>query len=232
MARHALFLPDVDPDADAIVIEGEEAEHARKARRAAAGERIDIYNGRGDVLRGEIVCAKRTLDVRIVERVREAPLAPAIDAWTAAPKGPRLDDMIDALSQVGAASWTPMETTYSVVEPRAGKLVRQERIAREACKQCGRAWVMTIGAPSTFANALRAGDDAALVLADASGEPYRKSGAARVRLLIGPEGGWTTDEVAQARAAGAQVCSFGPLTMRIEVAAPVAAAVVMDQERG
>lgn len=102
---------------------------------------------------------------------------------------------------------------------------RLERHAVEAMKQCGRAWVLEIGDAVSFEEALR-GDDVDVVVADASGDRYEASGGREIRVLVGPEGGWTTEELASARASGARVCSFGRHVMRIEVAAVVAAAVV------
>ena len=69
------------------------------------------------------------------------------------------------------------------------------------------------------------------VLADGA-PPYRPaSGAAVVRLLVGPEGGWTEGERHDALRAGAVAAGFGPNAMRIETAAVVAAAVVLDRHR-
>ena len=68
------------------------------------------------------------------------------------------------------------------------------------------------------------------VMADASGAAYVRTGAARIRVLVGPEGGWTEDEVRLAREAGAIIARFGEHVMRVETAAPVAAAVVLAAE--
>ena len=54
------------------------------------------------------------------------------------------EQLIDQLSQLGAASWRPMATRRSAIEPRSGKVTRLERIAGEAAKQCGRAWAMRV----------------------------------------------------------------------------------------
>ncbi|TVQ64548.1 MAG: 16S rRNA (uracil(1498)-N(3))-methyltransferase [Phycisphaerales bacterium] len=233
MAKLRLFLDDIDPDADTIVVTGEEAEHARKVKRVGPGHAVTILDGRGGVIEAEVVNIRRELELRIIERRVEAPVSPRLEVYAAAPKGPRLDDMIDALSQVGAASWSPLETKLSVVDPRPGKLARQERIAREASKQCGRAWVMTIGARQRLEAVLEGtGPETAVVMADVGGERYERTGRGVVRLLIGPEGGWTEGEVALARSKGARVCSFGVHAMRIEVAAAVCAGVVMEREGG
>jgi len=158
---------------------------------------------------------------------RIPPVEPRLEVWASSPKGPRLESMIDGLSQAGAAAWAPLSTQRTVVEPGAGKLDRMHRLAAEASKQAGRAWDLEILPGGDLAAAL-AGP--AVVVAHASGGPYRPGGAAMIRLLIGPEGGWTVDELARARAGGASVASFGPHIMRIETAAVVAAAIVLDRE--
>jgi 16S rRNA (uracil1498-N3)-methyltransferase len=135
--------------------------------------------------------------------------------------------MIDGLSEAGAAQWRALETERGVAEAGAHKLERVERHALEASKQCGRAWVMETGPGATLAEALRGGAGVRGVVADASGGAYAARGAGTVRVLIGPEGGWTERELAAARDAGAEVARFGPHTMRIETAAVVAAAVVI-----
>ncbi|MGP1308647.1 MAG: RsmE family RNA methyltransferase [Phycisphaerales bacterium] len=229
--EHRLFIPDFDAHDDELVITGEEADHARKARRASPGDRVTILTGAGILAECEILDAKRDLRLRVREVREIEPERPMIEVFAATPKGPRADDMVDALSQAGAHSWTPLETKWSVVEPRKNKMERMGRIAAESAKQCLRAWTMRIGELTQFRDALAVEPGCALVIADQSGSAYTPSGAERVRLLIGPEGGWTDGELAAARDAGALVACFGPHVMRIEVAAPIACAIVHDQER-
>lgn len=150
--------------------------------------------------------------------------------WSSAPKGDRLASMIEGLSQVGAASWSPMTTRHTIVEPGAGKIDRLERVAAESAKQCGRAWMLEIGRGGDLAAAL---ERERVVVADAAGDEYTSGGGdVGVRVLIGPEGGFAADEIERARAAGARVCRFGAHIMRIETAAVVSAAMVIAAERG
>ncbi len=228
---HRLFIPDLDAQRERIIVSGDEADHARRVRRAAPGDRVIIFTGAGTVAECEVIDAKRELSLRVIERRAVEPERPIIEVFAATPKGSRADDMIDALSQAGAHSWTPLETKLSVVEPRKNKMERMARIAAESAKQCLRAWTMRIEEMTSYPSALENQGGAALVIADQSGEPYTPVGAERIRLLIGPEGGWTEHELAAARKAGARVASFGPHVMRIEVAAPVACAIIHDQER-
>lgn len=214
------------------MVEGPEAEHAIKSKRVRAGDGIDAFDGRGRVYRCRVeATSKHALTLEVMEREEVAPVRPAVHVWSATPKGARLDKMIDMLVQVGAASWTPMDTKLGVVDPGAGKIDRMSRIAIEAAKQCGRAHLMSIEAKRRFADAVELGEDEALVVADASGGAYEAAGRSSVRILVGPEGGLLPEEIEAARGAGAQVVSLGPHAMRIETAAVVAAALVLERER-
>jgi 16S rRNA (uracil1498-N3)-methyltransferase len=236
MARHRILIqtPPLPLAPGPLVVEGDEAHHAARVKRLQPGDALEVLDGRGMV--GDALVAQITkergvwrmsLEVRAVRR--EEPVRPRLEVCCPAPKGPRLADMIDGLSQAGAAAWMPLETARAITEPRAGKLERLDRTALEAAKQCGRAWVLEIGEAITLEAALREGG--LVLVADASGGTYQKTGAARIRLLLGPEGGWTDQELASARAAGASIASFGPHVMRIETAAVVATGVILDRER-
>ncbi|HBS29580.1 MAG TPA: hypothetical protein DEB06_09070 [Phycisphaerales bacterium] len=228
---HTLYLPDFQPGQPEGAIEGDEARHGARVKRLAPGDLVRVLNGRGLVVLGRLTEARRRLAF-VVERWEETPpLSPAVEVWSATPKGARVEELVDALVQVGAASWTPMACARSVVDPRDAKLARLERIATEALKQAARPWAMSMREKSPFAAALDAPAGTALVIADASGQPCRPSGEPAVRLLIGPEGGFTPEELRAARDAGARVCALGAHTMRIELAAPVGVALILREEQ-
>lgn len=228
---HSIYLPNLDPEATNHVIEGEEAKHAVRVKRLGPGDPLMVLDGAGTVARARVIDTKGRLVVEIVSRELAPRVRPAVHVYSATPKGPRVAELVEGLVQVGAAAWSPMQTKLGVVDPRDSKLARLERVALEACKQARRAWMMTIGEKASFAEALAAPVGAALVLADGSGEPYVRPGAEVIRLLVGPEGGFRGEEIDAARRAGARVASFGPHIMRIETAAPVAAAIVIAAQR-
>ncbi len=214
---------------EVAVITGDEAHHALRVKRTRAGENVQLMDGRGGIAEGTVTDGPkdRTLHIHLTAVRREDPARPRIEVWSAVPKGGRVDEMIDQLAQIGAAQWRPLDTTRSIVDPREAKMERLTRIAAEASKQCGRAWMMEIGGKATMAEALRTATGTRVVLADASGTPWSGTTAAEnVRLLIGPEGGWTPEELAAARVAGTTIARFGPHVMRIETAAVAACAVV------
>ncbi len=244
MRKHTLFLESADPEAGELYIEGEEAEHATRVKRLRAGDAAVVLNGQGLVVEAEVVAARRgEVALRVVGLRREESVRPRVEVFAALPKGPRASDLVDALSQVGAARWTPLETERSEERATGARLERLRRVAIEAAKQCGRAWLMEIGGAVLLGDALkreagRAGEDVDVVFADAGAGVFevgkRAGGGAGnglgvVRVLIGPEGGWTEDERADAARAGARVCSLGPHVMRIETAAATAAAIVIHE---
>ncbi len=222
-----------------MVIAGEEAQHAARVKRCEINDLVGLLDGRGRTASGRIAAVRKDsrtkqweLDV-LIDRLDEHPRArPRVEVWSAVPKGGRLDDMIDQLSQAGACGWAPLDTTRSVAEPTGHKLTRLHRIIVESAKQCGRPWLLEVGDGGSIADAMRAG---VVIFADASGTSFEPSAPGPapelVRVLVGPEGGWTDEERSQARASGAILASFGPHAMRIETAAVVAAAIVLDQFR-
>jgi len=236
--RHDLRDGGVSPlgEGETIAVEGDEAKHAVRVKRLGEGDPVELLDGLGGVGSASVESTTKlgkggwrlTLRVRGVRRV--APSKPELEVWSAPAKGERLERMIDQLSQAGAASWSPLDADRTVVHPREGKLGRLERVACESAKQCGRAWRLAIRPGGGLAEAMRVEPGERLVVADASGEGYRASGADRLRLLVGPEGGWTGGELDRLRHAGATVASFGEHMMRIETACVVAAGVVLAAE--
>ncbi len=230
-------LNPADP-ASAIEVTGPEAQHAIRVKRLELGHRVRLLDGRGLAATARIAATGKVRGewalTAAIERIDQfAPERPRLVVLASAAKGERLERMVDQLGQLGAAAYAPLDTALTVVEPRQGKLDRLERIAIETAKQCGRAWVMEIGESVSLAKALERAKqrNAALIIADGAGGPYQATGAAEIVLLIGPEGGFTPEEIVQAERAGAVRASFGPHILRIETAAAAGAAVILDAER-
>lgn len=242
MARHRFHVDDVSTDR--VAITGEEADHARRVLRLAPGDTVELLDGRGGVASGEVTEAGRSFTIAIGERWRVPRLKPRVDLAAAIPKGDRAATLIEKASELSADRVIPLITERSVVEPGKGKRKRFERIAAESAKQCGRAWTMAVDAPVKLSRLLTAADydvkriadlpratgsmqelQAEAARSDTVARPYH-SQAESVLVLIGPEGGWTEAERAQAREAGFATWRLGPAVMRIETAALAALAIL------
>lgn len=234
MPAHRFFLPSGPPLVTGpLVIGGEEGRHAARVKRLTPGQAVEVLDGQGSIATGSVVAIEKirgewAAQVDLASVRHAEPIRPRVVVLCPAPKGDRLPQMIEGLSQVGAASWRPLLTERTVSEPGAAKIDRLQRISEESAKQCGRAWTLSIGPPLAFAEALAL---PSLVIADASGPAFQPAPDPELNLLVGPEGGWSVPELDAARAAGAAAASFGPHVMRLETAAVVAAALAVRGQR-
>ncbi|QYK47369.1 MAG: 16S rRNA (uracil(1498)-N(3))-methyltransferase [Phycisphaeraceae bacterium] len=236
MSVHRIFLhaQTLEPGV-MISVSGDEAQHTTRVKRLKQGDAIEVLNGTGQIASAiiERVGSRKNyqLDLRIEAVESYPPPSPRVEVWSAAPKGARLDEMIEGLSQTGCVLWRALICERTIVEPREGKLARLERIAVESAKQCGRAWTMLIGEPIAFRDALAAPGAERVLIADATGVNVRettRSACRSVRLLVGPEGGLSPAEITSARAAGIEFVRLGPHIMRIETAAVVGCATFLQ----
>ncbi len=244
MSIHRSYCEQIPPQGT-VLIQGEEAHHALRTKRLAQGDPLEIFDGIGTVARAHIAAIERprknewAMHLQVEAHTTHPKPTPALAVHSGVPKGPRLDTLIEGLSQAGAAHWSPLLVRRSIVDPRPAKLHRLARVAIESAKQAHRPWTLTIGSRVTLAQALAQALEQALaqalekqgtsiVLADASGAPYLPTGADAITLLVGPEGGFDPTEIETARDAGAQIACFGAHTMRIETAAPIATGIILD----
>lgn len=231
MALHRFYYPQLGAGPGNVQIEGEEARHAARVKRLRLGEAVEVISGDGRRAAAAVSEIRKQGQAWVVDLAAEAstldpPPSPLVEVCSPPPKGERLERMIDQLSQVGAWRWCPLVTERSGPPPRPGKLDRLQRVAIEAAKQCGRSRLLEIGAPVALAEALARTDGWAVTMVDAEGDGAPET-SHNLRILVGPEGGWTGAERAAAEAAGARLVRLGALTMRVELAAVVGAAVAL-----
>jgi 16S rRNA (uracil1498-N3)-methyltransferase len=226
------YCPDISaPDAAreptlSAALDREQSHHALRVLRLRPGDAVRLFNGNGTVAEGVIKIAESPVQIRLTDIRQSPPLTPRLTIACALPKGPRADDMVNQLSQLGTDRLIPLRTRHSVVDPRDKKLDRFRKSAIESAKQCGRDYVMAVEDAADLAAVLSQPYDVKL-LGDPAGKPLATVGAAcDVLVLIGPEGGWTDQEMQQARDSGCVTWRFAPYVLRIETAAVAAAAII------
>jgi 16S rRNA (uracil1498-N3)-methyltransferase len=214
-----------------VVLEGAEARHLATVCRLRAGDRVCLFNGDGREYPAAVQdVGKRTVTLSVlgVEGPRRE-LSFRLVVAAPLPKGDRAQFLIEKLSELGVTRFVPLLTRRSVVQPRESKQDKLERWVIEASKQCGRNVLMEIARPEEWASYCRRDDLPARRLLAHFGENPGAIEKLRepcdVAVAVGPEGGFTDDEIALARAAAWQVVGLGPRILRIETAALVLAAV-------
>ncbi len=220
------------PDLPEIVgsralLTGDEAAHALGARRLQVHDDIGLFDGRGTAARAVVTAVDRrrkTLEAKLTDRQRMPAPRPAVHLACALPKGDRQNVLLDMATQLGMVRFTPLLCARGVVKPGPNTLERLRRICLEACKQSRRFYLPEIGAPLTPREFVRTSAPGNLWIAHPATDavPLSIAHSHTLTLLIGPEGGFTDEEVQEAIAAGARAFSLGAGILRIETAAVAA----------
>ncbi|HEY3685683.1 MAG TPA: 16S rRNA (uracil(1498)-N(3))-methyltransferase [Streptosporangiaceae bacterium] len=223
-------------DHDHVTLTGPEGRHAATVRRLRPGERVDLTDGAGRYVRGEVTAARKdTLEVAVHDRADVPAPVPALVVVQALAKGDRGELAVETMTEVGVDAIVPWEAAHCVARwrgDRAAKGVAKWRAtAREAAKQARRAWfpeVMDVAETSEVVRRL-ADAELAVVLHEAAAEPLSaldlpESGT--VVAVVGPEGGVSEEEIAAFTAAGARSVRLGPTVLRTSTAGAAAAAVI------
>jgi 16S rRNA (uracil1498-N3)-methyltransferase len=207
---------------------GPEARHyLADVLRLRAGERIEVFDGRGGRYEGRLEEGLESVALGPRELARGG--SAQITLLVALAKGEKLELVVQKATELGAARIVPFAAERSVVRLEGAKgeerARRWRRIAEEAARQCGRADVPEVAAPQALADALASlAPGTATFVFHPGGAPLEAGpvAAAGLAAVVGPEGGLTEDELAICRRAGARAASLGPRVLRAETAALVA----------
>lgn len=233
MGLDRFYCPAIMRDGPSV-LDGDEARHLARVRRVPVGAEVELFDGRGQAVRAEVVALGRDqATLRVVEWLAARPGPPmAVTLATAIPKGERFDWLIEKATELGVARVVPILAERSTVDPRAAKLDRLRRVVIEASKQSRRDTLMALDAPQPWDRwAVRSASETEFAHrwlahpgAPTAWRNHPLSAGESVALAIGPEGGFTEREIDLARAAGWEVAGLTDLILRIETAALVAAA--------
>lgn len=225
------FFITTQPAGDHAVLEGDEARHLTRVLRAKVGDTVSLFDGRGREWPARVASLGRDrVELDTTEpTVDPVPVAIPLTLAVALPKGDRQKWMVEKLTELGAARLVPLETTRGVAEATASAQARLERVVIEACKQCGRNTLMEIAAGRPLERLLaEVPAGACVVIAHPGGRSLDVAAipttATEIIALVGPEGGFTDEELGTADRAGVIRISLGPHILRVETAAIALAA--------
>jgi 16S rRNA (uracil1498-N3)-methyltransferase len=221
-----------------LLLDGRDHHYVARVRRLRAGAELLLLDGAGREAEAR-VDRVGDRDTRLsVAAPRPAPrdARPELVVLLSLIKGERMDWAIEKLVELGVDRIVPVCAERSVVRVAPGgagqRQRRLEAVARAAAQQCRRAELADIAEPVALADAvaqLRPGTLALVLWEEERSRTLRDAlspGASAVALLVGPEGGFTSAEVACAVAAGFETVRLGPLVLRAETAAIAAVAAI------
>ena len=209
-----------------VLLQGAEAHHLAAVCRLRPGDAVCLFNGDGRQYpaRVEAVGLRDvTLEVFAVESpIRELPFR--LEVAAPLPRGDRAQFLLEKLTELGVTSFVPLRTARSVVHPRETKLDKLQRHVIEASKQCGRNTLLHVRPMVEWAAFCRSAElPERRILGHPGGQSKRgdaENAPGRDTVVaVGPEGGFTDDEIALARAADWRLMDLGPRILRVETAA-------------
>lgn len=239
------FIPPGQLTEYEAVVTGDDAHHIANVMRARVGDKLILSNGIGREVLAEIAeLGKNRVAARVVETLPMA-AEPAVNVTIAQslPKGDKMETVIQKGTEIGAVRFLPFLSERTVVQyderKEAKRLDRWRKIAKEAAEQAHRNRVPAVAAPVGWNELLRtaAKADASFLcyekedvrtlrqavrdaLAARGGEPAGMN----VMFIVGPEGGFSEREAAEALAAGCVPVKLGSRILRTETAGMVALA--------
>ncbi len=217
-------------EADRLLLDGAEAHHLLHVMRAKPGHEIVLFDGHGAEFLARVErCGRADVECTVLsQKDTNRELAFQLTLAVALPKGDRQRWLVEKVVEMGVGRLIPLVTERSVARPTGSTIQRLGRTVIEASKQCGRNVLMQIAEPIAW-EALVQTEAGHRLIAHPGGEPMAAiqwTGANSVTLAVGPEGGFTGEEVTAAKNAGWQVVDLGPRILRVETAALVFAAIL------
>ncbi len=222
------FVPTESLQGDQVVIAGGAYHHLRNVLRCKAGCVVVLLDGHGQCCEVELEQLQTNqATTRVIRRWQERDASLPITLLQALPKGDKFDLILQKGTELGVGCFQPLETTHAVpnlnASRQSSRQQRWQRIVSEAARQSRRCFLPEVKPLQTLVKALaEPTSDLKLVLWECGSMPLAKvlpqEPPTGVRLLIGPEGGFSSTEIGAITSAGFQAVHLGPRILRTETA--------------
>ncbi|MBI3019102.1 MAG: 16S rRNA (uracil(1498)-N(3))-methyltransferase [Deltaproteobacteria bacterium] len=218
-----------------LILAEEEHHYIKNVLRMNVGDPLYLFNGGEEEFSSKITAMDKnttTLQVLTSEKTnKESSIEIVIGQGL--PKGSKFDNLIPKVTELGASELVPLITERSDLKKASQqKVIRWQKIAQQSAQQTGRTKVPTISPPISFTEFLNhypAHEKIMFYELEASKtftEILSTSSASHFCLLIGPEGGFSPQEIAQAQKAKFHIVSLGKRILRTETVAPAVTAIL------
>lgn len=249
MSRRRFYAPPENITASLVTLSTQETHHLIHVLRMTPGNDAFVFDGCGRELR----CTFRRVEgnqaqLEIVDSLFDVVESPIdLTLAQALAKGEKFDFIIQKATELGVNSIVPLITRYADVrlddQQKLNRVERWRRISLEAAKQCGRRRLVEITEPRRLSHYIAERESThpipseasriqrALLFTERGGVPVTEALAdasrqSEIFAFIGPEGGWSDDELQSLTECGCQAVTLGPRVLRTETAALVALALI------
>jgi 16S rRNA (uracil1498-N3)-methyltransferase len=209
---------------EALTLGPDEAHYLLRVLRLPMGATVCAFDGRGREVDAELVDGPTGPHLKPSGSVRDTPAPPPFHLFVALTKGPAMDLQVRMATELGVTAIHPVLADRSVATGE--RVDRWLRIADAAARQCGRADTPEVRPILSFVDALHAQPPLPRRIAAPGAGPLPAPEGGAV-VWVGPEGGWTRDELDAALAVGCAPLGLGPHVLRADTA--VAAALALSR---
>lgn len=221
------FIDNFDLSKEVLEITGEIAKQMALVLKLKIGEKIELSDGKGISAIAEIAeINKKSVNVKILEIIKNKSTDKNTTLYCAILKKENFELVVQKATECGISKIMPIISERTI---KTGlNLERLQKIAKEASEQSGRNTVPEISMPIKFEKAIKniKGES---ILFDISGKSILGGSIAeKINIWIGPEGGWTPDEIKKAKENNFSIASLGHLTLRGETAAIIASYLISN----
>src|SRR5215217_908478 len=239
MTRRRFHAPPTAFTQATVTLIADEARHLRDVLRLKPGDEVYVFDGLGREFRCSVVSTRRDSAELLIDAEAQ-PAKPEsqlqLNLCVALLKGEKFDLVVQKATELGVTTITPLITRHADIHLRdqsdaTKRVIRWQRIALEAAKQSGRAFVPQISLPVAFETAINV-DGAGVMFSERGGEPFENlTAASAITALVGSEGGWADEEIEAVRARDFHIVTLGGRILRAETAA-IAVTVLMQHRFG
>jgi len=244
MTLHRFFASGPVPDAGQLPLSASDVHHIRDVLRLGPGDRVLLADETGAAVVRLTAVGEAASGVR--ERTMALTSVPRVVLAQGVAKGDRMDAVIRQATEIGVSRVIPFTSERCVVRLDAvkahTKAERWRRVAAEAAKQCQRADVPDVAdvVPLAQVPALLEGAAVLACWEEADQAPgvgqalreFELGPESEVAVVVGPEGGLASGEVALLRESGARVVTLGTTVLRTETAGVLAACLALYEQGG
>lgn len=221
---------------DQVTISGDVHHHLHNVLRTRLGSVLTLLDGQGLCCEVELqAISKREASARVLRRWRDEERTLPISLIQGMPKADKFDLILQKGTELGMRCFQPVQTDNTVPQVNVARMVKREqrwsRIATEAARQCRRSFLPEVRSVQKLTEVISGEtDDLKLVLWEAGSVPLAvalpEETPTGVTLLVGPEGGFTDQEIKHISGAGFQAVHLGPRILRTETAGLAATAIL------
>lgn len=216
-------------DDNTIEIKDSVVNYISNVLRHGVGDNITLFNDKGQYMGGKIVSIYKNQAVIAVHPLippeTESPLD--ITLYQGLLKGEKMDFVIQKASELGVKRIVPIITSRSIPH-FTRKTDRFKKIASQACRQCGRVLIPDIIEPLSFDDSLNRDLGTGILFYEGYGSRISlvEPEISKISLFIGPEGGFSIDEIKLAESSGLLITSLGRRILRAETASITALSLI------